>query len=227
MRYSTQWQLAMLHNYYSTGDEVLSIFDTPDQDGSGRITVEGGTGGAMRYHAWQKQERFKGRFGVDAWLGNAGTSWMGWGLSNEGYWEDGELPMYDDTIGLGALFGIPARMSPYTVQQAADATSDQLMADPVFRHNPEAKLVAPNLMRPDLDELLAKGVPALSGPVGSRSTSAAPLTRNQNLNGRTGGASWPRGGSGRWSGWRHSDIRDVALPFVLPVFERILSETTQ
>ena len=213
--------LTDLFNFYSTGDEVLSLFDTPDANGVGTITVEGGTGGSMTYHSWQKQERFKGRFGVDAWLGNAGTSWMGWGLSNEGFWEDGELPMYDDTIGLGALYGIPARLSPYTAQQAADATSDQLMADPVFRHNPESKLVAPNLTRSELNELLAKGVPALSGPVGSRSTSAAPQSRNENLNGRTGGASWPRVGSDRWSGWRHSDIKDVALPFVFGVFSDI------
>ena len=208
----------VLYNFHSTGDEVLSLFETPDANGVGTITVEGGTGGSMSYHAWQKQERFKGRFGVDVWLGNAGTSWMGWGLSNEGYWEDGELPMYDDTIGLGALYGVPARLSPYTAQQAADATSDQLMADPVFRHNPEAKLIAPNLTRSELDELLAKGVPALSGPTGSRQIGEIPDSRNINLNGRTGGASWPRFNSGYWSGWRHSDIKVIALPFVCGVF---------
>ena len=168
-----------LYNFYSTGDEVLSLFETPDANGVGTITVEGGTGGAMRHHSWQKQERFKGRFGVDAWLGNAGTSCMGWGLSNEGYWTDGELPMYDGSIGLGALYGIPARMSPYTAQQAANATQDQLMADPVFRHIPESILYRDNQTRSEVDELLAKGVPALSGPMESRAIDAIPSWNNE------------------------------------------------
>lgn len=175
----------------------------------------------MTYHAWQKQERFKGRFGVDAWLGNAGTSWMGWGLSNDGYWEDGELPMYDDTIGLGALYGIPARMSPYTAQQAADATSDQLMADPVFRHIPESILYRNNQMRAELDELLAKGVPALSGPAGSRELGEIPESRNVDLNGATGGESWPRVHSNQWPGWRHGDLKAIAMPFVFGIFSNL------
>ena len=216
-----------MNYYYSTGDEVLSIYDTPDQGGSGKITIEGGTGGSMAYHSWQKQERFKGRHGVDAWLGNAGTSFMGWSFSNIGFWEDGELPMYDDSQGLGALYGIPARLSEYTAQQAEDATADQLIADPVFRHIPESILYRSNQTRAELDELLAKGVPALSGPAGSRAFRDELHANNRDMNLLKVNSAWPREGEQEFQGWRHSDIKDVAMPFVRPVFGRFLSETAQ
>ena len=179
----------------------------------------------MEYHSWQKQERFKGRFGVDAWLGNAGTSEMGWGFSNTGFWEDGEPPMYDDSIGLGALFGIPARLSEYTVLQVADATDEQLVADPVFRHSPESVLIGGNQTRAELDCLLARGVPALSGPVGSRIIRSVPTSRTKNLNERTSEITWPRANASRWNGWRHGDIRAIALPHVFSVFAEIVQLT--
>ena len=226
MRYSTQWQLAMLHNYYSTGDEVLSIFDTPDQDGSGRITVEGGTGGAMRYHAWQKQERFKGRFGVDAWLGNAGTSWMGWGLETFGNWTNGTPPMYE--LGDPALpYVTHVRTTRYTSAQAGAAIDSQLASDPVFRHDLMVGIPSGNMSDADKVFHLARGVPALSGPAGSHSFRDEIQVKNRDMDFLKTSPAWPRAGEQDFQGWRHSDIKDVALPFVLPVFERILSETTQ
>lgn len=179
-------------------------------------------GGDMEYHSWQKQERFKGRFGVDAWLGNAGTSEMGWGFSNTGFWEDGGPPMYDDSIGLGALYGIPARLSEYTVLQAADATDEQLVADPVFRHSPESILIGGNQTRTEIDHLLACGVPALSGPVGSRAILSGSSTANTDMNSRKVTTGWPRSSEPKFKGWRHGDIKAVALPFVHPVFDDVL-----
>ena len=211
-----------LFNYYSTGDEVLCLYETPDANGIGTITVEGGTGGSIGYHPWQKQERFKGRFGVDAWLGNAGTSEMGWGFSGIGFWEDGEPPMYDESIGLGALYGIPARLSQYTATQAVNATSEQLVADPVFRHSPETILSGGNQSQSQIDALLARGVPALSGPVGSRAILLNSSVVNTDMNSKRVSVGWPRNSEPEFTGWRHGDIKAVAFPFVHRVFDDIL-----
>ncbi len=211
-----------LFNYYSTGDEVLCLYETPDANGIGTITVEGGTGGSIGYHPWQKQERFKGRFGVDAWLGNAGTSEMGWGFSGIGFWENGEPPMYDESIGLGALYGIPARLSQYTATQAVNATSEQLVADPVFRHSPETILSGGNQSQSQIDALLARGVPALSGPVGSRAILLNSSVVNTDMNSKRVSVGWPRNSEPEFTGWRHGDIKAVAFPFVHRVFDDIL-----
>ena len=208
-----------LFNYYSTGDEVLSIFDTPDADGSEAITVNAGTGGDMSYHAWQKQERFKGRFGIDWWAGNAGTSDMGWGFSTLGHWPLGNPPMYHPYYVAGEFVMNYVRESRYTPAQAAAATNDaQLISDPVFGHGLFLGIPSASLTATERDVHLARGVPALSGPVGSRTISVIPGSRNLNLNGRTSGESWPRINFDRWTGWRHSDIKDIALPFVFSVF---------
>ena len=44
---------------------MVLVLTTPDTPGSGTITINAGTGAGLGNHAWQKQERFKGRFGVD------------------------------------------------------------------------------------------------------------------------------------------------------------------
>ena len=215
-RFANVPQLTALYNYYSTGDEVLSIFDTPDSDGSGKITIHPfGLGGA-RYHSWQKQERFKGRWGQSALGGFGGTSEMGWGFEVFGHWTNGTPPMYE--LGDPALpYVAPVRMHVYTIQQALAATDDQLFADPVFNHEPP-EILSGNLQTGDIDVLLARGVPALSGPVGSRAISKLPADNNADLNGKATPKSWPRHGAESWSGWRHSDIKDVAFPFMFSVF---------
>ena len=130
--------------------------------------------------------------------------------------------MYDDTVGLGALYGIPARLSEYTAQQAADATVGQLVADPVFRHSPETVLISGNQTRAEIDHLLARGVPALSGPGGSRAILSGSSTANTDMNSRKVTTGWPRSSEPQFKGWRHGDIKAVALPFVHPVFDDLL-----
>ena len=43
-----------------------------------------------------------------------------------------------------------------------------------------------------------------------RAIAAAPDTE--------GGSSWPRNSASDWPGWRHGDIKDIAMPFVFDVF---------
>ena len=87
-----------LHNFYSSGDEVLAIFDMPDPDGSGKITLHPLGAGGAGISSWQKQERFKGRWGSSLVGGFAGTSEMGWGFSSQGYFQDGSPPLYQTVV---------------------------------------------------------------------------------------------------------------------------------
>ena len=226
-RFADVPQLTSLYNYYSTGDEVLSIYDTPDSDGSGKITVHPfGLGGAT-YHSWQKQERFKGRWGQSALGGFGGTSEMGWGFEVFGHWTNGTPPMYE--LGDPALpYVTPVRMHAYTIQQALAATADQLRADPVFNHEP-SKILSGNMSFSDIDELLARGVPALSGPMGSGSVLPIADIHPNDMNMEVDDETWPRAGQGNqdWQGWLHSDVKDVAFPFVRGVFETMKGVMTQ
>lgn len=213
-----------LFNYYSAGDEVLSIFSVPDADGSGTITVNGGTGGGFGIHAWQKQERFKGRFGIDLWCGNAGTSEMGWGFSPSGIWNDGSPPMYHNLFVDGFIVAQHFREGAYSVSEATSATASQLREDPVFRHVPVSILGTAPLSQSEISRLLARGIPALSGPAGSRSLPILNATHTRNLNDCASVASWPRRNDVEWSGWRHGDLRAIALPFVSEFFFQMLPQ---
>ncbi len=212
--------LTDLYNYYSTGDEILAVYDTPNADGSGKITIDSVTGGALRNYSWQKQERFKGRAGIDPLAGFGGTSDMGWGFSTLGYWEQGSPPMYDDYYVAGEFVMNHVRTAKYTFAQATAAVNAQLVSDPVFRHGIALGIPSGSMASSEKDVHLARGVPALSGPAGSRAIGVLPQGRNKDINERTD-ASWPRVGSGIWSGWRHSDIKDIAMPFVFGVFPDI------
>ena len=160
--------------------------------------------------------------------GNAGTSDMGWGFSTLGFWDMGSPPMYNPYYVHGVLAMNHVRTARYTPAQAAVATNDsQLVSDPVFRH--DLFLGIPSAILSDLerDILLARGVPALSGPMGSRAFGDRIVAKNQDINLLKANFCWPRTEELGFQGWRHSDIKDVALPFVRSVFERILSETAQ
>ena len=70
-----------------------------------------------------------------------------------------------------------------------------------------------------------RGVPALSGPVGT-----TPLRQELNLQQLNLGdiidstifPSWPHRHEIKWNGWLHSDIKDVAFPLVRQVFINII-----
>lgn len=119
------------------------------------------------------------------------------------------------------------RTSRYNSAQAGAAIDAQLVSDPVFRHDLMVGIPSENMPNANKVFHLARGVPALSGPVGSRSFRDEIQVKNRDMDLLKTSLGWPRAGEQDFQGWRHSDIKDVALPFVLPVFERILSEATQ
>lgn len=219
--------LAELHNYYSSGDEVLCLY--AESNNVGAIPLGAFSGGAARNHSWQKQERFKGR-SSDFLSGLGGTSDMGWGFSQMGVWSQGTPPMYN-ALYVGNQFVMDhVRTNAYTLAQADAATDAQLISDPVFMHQLTLGVPTSTMSQAERDVCLARGIPALSGPAGSQSLSDSPLGNERDLNTIASMANnpfWPRRGEDKWKGWRHSDIKDVAFPFMSQVFISISKGVSQ
>ncbi len=121
---------------------------------------------------------------------------------------------------------VVVRTAPYGTNDAANASTAQLRIDPVFNHDPP-KILSGNLQPQDVDGLLARGVPALSGPVGSLEVNEEIISNQKNLNNDSNNPSWPRSNAPTWPGWNHSDIKNIALPFVMPVFSQLLEEISE
>lgn len=131
--------------------------------------------------------------------------------------------MYNDQIGLAPFPGEMTRVGMYTPEQATNATPAQLQADPVFRHWPGSIFDLADVSNSEIDSLLARGIPALSCPAGGPGGAALfSADERENLNEHARSARWPRNGNQNWPGWRHSDMKSVALPFVKSAFGSIL-----
>ena len=111
--------------------------------------------GGTTYHFWQKQELGKGRLSLFNW-NVAGTTWAGWGYATKQVW-------HESPSGNGGIYvdeDIPAA-------EANAMTESELRSEPVFRRNP-SKMLANTISFTDRCEILTYGVPALSGPAGTR-----------------------------------------------------------
>jgi hypothetical protein len=70
-------------------------------------------------------------------------------------------------------------------------------------------------------EILACGIPALSGPAGSRDLS---VSQNYDINQEVPKANWPRSDQSTYGKrWLHSDIKNIAFPIIY----RALSDLSQ
>jgi hypothetical protein len=103
---------------------------------------------------------------------------------------------------------------------AANAASDAtLQSNPVFRHEPNS-MFSSTIPPETINEIIAKGDPALSFAAGLNLIKGAD---NFNENGieRTNG--WGRSGEPYHNRWLHSDIKNMAYPFIYDVFDTIVS----
>jgi len=118
-------------------------------------------------------------------------------------------------------------------------SSDQLKKIPYFRPFLEPSLLAANpipckpqdnFQRKVKYDVLARGIPALSFAAGQGAVGAFGESRNYNMEtrGRVEGR-WPSDGhtdhfrSGRWI---HSDFKNVALPYVAPMYQAMIIQAS-
>lgn len=215
-------------NCYSPGEDVTNC---PPETTSASVLATLWAGRAVDYGVWKTQELLKGV----GWARSLGAIAMqnsqgGWGFNPA--WR-GRYVSHGQTKVTGGHF---ERLSP---SEAARLTNQQLGADPFFNplkarwlHQPRPLRPSPLLDSPQVRyELLATAVPAMSFAAGAAEIPrGAGTLRVRNLNLETEGR-----GSGRWPAeghaaknttgrWLHSDFKNVALPFVHPLFFKMVTE---
>ncbi|NLG15414.1 MAG: alpha/beta hydrolase [Lentisphaerae bacterium] len=186
-------------NFYSNEDEVLMLHSSND--------IWAGTGASWweitEYgnHSWHKQEAFKGRaYNNPFYL--ACTDWCGWGFAME--WDDdGDLVRKYDAAAANAM------------------PTDVLAVSPVFHLNPPEMMSLPNLLPLEdrqklLNELLAKGIPALSPPCGAGDING--LAGKNMTDFKSNGWGRPK------NEWLHSDIKNMAFYYTYLLFDELLGK---
>ena len=169
----------------------------------------------QHYHSWQKQELGKGRLSADNWH-FAGTTWAGWGHATKQVWHEVTPDHYgyfeDEDI---------------TAAEANAMTDAQLQTAPAFRRRP-SKMFSSSIPYEDRCEILACGLPALSGPAGTRflefsDNNSLNRSRNIDMNGcRAADNQWGRQNGFFDQRWLHSDLKNMALPYVIPLFQQFI-----
>lgn len=222
--------LDLTFNCYSPGEDVTNC--PPDMTTASVLTTLW-SGRAIDYGVWKTQELLKGVGGGRS-LGALAMqrSQGGWGFNPD--WR-GRYVTHGQTKAAGGHF------EKLTPREAARLTNQQLLLNPFFRplkakwlHQARPPRPSPLLDSPDVRyELLATAIPAMSFAAGAAEiplSGSASRVFNFDLEkeGRSPGR-WPTEGhtakhaQGRWL---HSDFKNVALPFVHPLFVKMIGEAS-
>ena len=221
-----------LVNCYSPGEDVTNC---PVKTDSAAVLSTLWEGRAIDYGVWKTQEMLKGV----GWARSLASLAMergqgGWGFN--AVWR-GAYVAGSQSNGAGGYY------EKLTPSQTDQISGSQLMNNSFFRPFAEKRLHDDHLRRPSplLDDrmvrydLLARGIPALTFAAGAvplplESNLPVPPPKHENINleavGRTPEVRWPTTGHkadntpGRWL---HSDYKNVALPFVHPLFQLIIN----
>jgi hypothetical protein len=220
--------LGIATSFYSPGEDVTN---SPKSMVSASVLATLWSGRAIDYGAWKTQELLKGvGWGRSVAAVAMERTQGGWGFNPA--WRGRYVPN-GLTKSTGGYY---ERMDPIT---AGRITSAQLTQDPFFRPLYEGCLRGPRLLAPSpiLDcsnmryDLLARAIPAMTFAAGASpvtSTGSGAQIANFDLEtlGRTDPRQWPTEGHAatRLAGrWLHSDYKNVALPFVAPLFTHMIN----
>ena len=216
-------------NCFSAGEDVTNC---PPAMTNASVLATLWEGRAVDYGAWKTQELLKGV----GWTRSLGAAVMersqgGWGFNPA--WRGRFVPSGPDRM-LGGRFEL---LSPSVAARIPDA---QLRTHPFFRPFQERWLhvlsIAPGSPLADIPkmryDLLARGLPALSPAAGSTpfpDLGGLGSVTNHDLEkqGRPTGGAWPAEGHGSpltKDRWLHSDFKNVALPYVHPLFQTIIRQ---
>jgi len=221
-------QLDDVINCFSPGEDVTNC---PAGMTTASVLSTLWAGRSVDYGVWKTQELLKGV----GWTRSLGALPMersqgGWGFNSA--WRGRFMPSGPDRM-LGGRFAL---LAP---DVAARITPAQLRVHPFFRpfelrslHVPVVAPVSPLIEAPRVRyDLLARGLPALSPaagaiPIPSLGGKASVANYDLETQGRTRAGSWPTEGHrsplthGRWL---HSDFKNVALPYVYPLFQTMIN----
>ena len=155
-----------------------------------------------RRYVWHKQALFKGR----SWA--YGTTWAGWG-----FWE----------------WALPLVGNVYSRDEANALTEDELRAEPVFRHNPD-EMFTSNIVVEMRNNILARGIPELSYPIGYTNLSDTINYDLNHKNFRRDDETWPQRsivyGDAPDAGrrWLHTDLMNLPHYYTHKLFKKLVEE---
>lgn len=210
-------------NCFSSGEDVTNC---PPSITSASILSALWAGRSVDYGVWKTQELLKGV----GWTRSLGALPMersqgGWGFNAA--WRGRFIPSGPERL-LGGRYEL---LAPAVAERITNA---QLRTHPFFRPFEQRWLhvlsIAPGSPLADMPkmryDLLARGLPALSPAAGS--TPFPALGGNESIinydlegRGRPVSGDWPLDGHGSpltHDRWLHSDFKNVALPYVYPLF---------
>ncbi len=212
-----------LYNYFSSGDEVFEVH--PNQDLKGVPDIPGledfNSGKLLDVihvgrFSWSLQEKLKGRMMVE---GYTGSTYGGWGFNLNDYAEK-------DPYGRNTS-------TPISFILANGISEADLKTKPFFN----VKATDMNLLSPEngsqyaldnRDRLLAEAIPARTGAAGRNEIRSFLSLHNKDMqiNFTKKDAEqkiiWPR--ADKDNIWLHSDIREVAYPYIYSVFDDFIQE---
>ena len=122
----------------------------------------------------------------------------------------------------------------YTQAQANALDDDTLRTAPVFRQNPD-EMFSSNIVKSVQNNLLARGIPELSFPIGYTNVNATHCVENIDLNNdvniRRDDKAWPERDvdfntqqNTRPKRWLHTDLMNVAYYYTYKLFESIVEK---
>jgi hypothetical protein len=194
------------HNFFSPGEDVLDKLEN-EQNASAISTILS-QGFNFTRGAWKTQELVKGR----SWWATTGiTAFMERGQAG---WDRNVLAYL--LTDPATITDAELRETPYFDDFNEDNLTDN---DPVVASDKAAE-------DPVLYDLLARGIPALSYAAAVDGFNGAQDFDMEQLGRPDGTNAWPNEGhSGEASGdWLHSDFRNVALPYVYPMYEAMITK---
>lgn len=215
-------------NCFSPGEDVTNC---PPETTSASVLATLWSGRAVDYGVWKTQELLKGV----GWGRSLGALAMqrsqgGWGFNPA--WR-GRYVSHGQAKGAGGHF---ERLTP---MEAARLTNQQIGPAPFFNpmrakwlHQARPARPSPLIDSPHVRyELLATAIPAMSFAAGAAEIprgagTARVLNFNLEAEGRSAGR-WPvEGHAGKHAPgrWLHSDYKNVALPFVHPLFSKMIAK---
>ena len=215
-------------NCFSAGEDVTNC---PPEMTSASVLETLWAGRSVDYGVWKTQELLKGV----GWTRSLGALPMersqgGWGFNR--VWRGRFIPSGPERQ-LGGRYEL---LAPEVAARIPDA---QLRSHPFFRpfeqQGLHARSIGPGVPMADIAKVrydaLARALPALSPAAGSTpfpplAGGAGVVNYDLELQGRPVGGAWPEEGHRSpltKDRWLHSDFKNVALPYVYPLFQTMIN----
>lgn len=222
----------ILHNFHSGQEDVVANGDQITSASILKLANEGNLDEvATGEFSWKLQELVKGNYLTSSASGLVIERRQG-GWEFNVAWDNlvvlgnqADLPP-EQTVNKVIINGIVYDSQPLQPNEASSITSEELKTKPFFRDFNEADLINPNATIASAKagetkvkyDTLARAIPAMSHAVAANRLESLD-SKNYDMPTLAKKNGWHDAGNR----WRHSDFYAVALPYVYPMFQEMIS----